>query len=148
MITLFSIVILLVFSQVVFRYLVHIPIIGVFDEISRFIFVWTAWLAVAYSIRTDSHIRIEIFSNIIFRRNKKLMKFVESILFFIFAIFLVSQGYQLALEQFERGFTSPMLDIPLWLVGLAIPISGVLMVIRLIQVFISLFRKNETVKSD
>lgn len=142
----FVAIILLVFSQVVFRYLIHIPIIGYFDELSRFIFMWLAWIGVAYAIRTKSHIRIEIFTEMIFRGKKHYVKYVEILIFLGFSIFLVVAGTLWVIEQQVSNFTSPMLSVPLWIVNLAIPISGALMSIRLIQELIELIKgrpKNE-----
>src|SRR5690625_4349299 len=85
----FSVILTLVFAQVLFRYIIHIPIIGLFDELARFLFIWIAWLAVSYSIRTDSHIRIEMFTDIFFKNKKYVVKYIENILFIGFAVFLV-----------------------------------------------------------
>lgn len=128
----------LVFTQVFFRYVISHSL-GWSEELSRYILVWIAWISACYIIRSGKHIRIETVKN---KLPKSAQIWVEALvlaLWSVFALFLAIEGWQLVMGVQTTGQVSPSLGVPMWLVYMALPIGGILMLIRIIQQFYWLF---------
>ncbi|UAT31531.1 TRAP transporter small permease [Bacillus badius] len=134
-------IIILVFTQVVFRYLISSSL-GWSEELSRYVLIWIAWISAAYSVRTQKHIRVELIKNICNEPLRKIIELIALILWFFFALFLVANGTQLILNIHGTGQVSPSNGIPMWIVYLAVPIGGSMMALRLIQQAVYIFKPH------
>lgn len=138
----FMFLVVLVFTQVFFRYVIS-QSLGWSEELSRYMLIWIAWISACYIMRSGKHIRIETLKN---KLPKPIQKWAEAfvlILWSIFALFLAIEGWKLVMGIQATGQVSPSLGIPMWLVYMALPIGGLLMIIRIIQQFYWLFTRRE-----
>lgn len=137
------IMILLVFLQVISRYIADFPM-GWSQEVSRFILVWIAWISASYAVQQGSHIRVEFLSNKIKGKPKAAFELLVLIIWFIFSAILAFFGTEFILDLSQRMQTSPSLDIPMYIIYLAVPVAGVLMCFRLIQQMYFIIKKEKT----
>lgn len=139
---LLSVVVTLVLAQVISRYLFAFPM-GWSVELSRYIFVWIAWISASYAVQKNSHIRVEILKDRLKENYKKIFDLIALLIWFTFAAFLAIAGTQFIMLIGKTNQNSPSLEVPMWIVYLGVPIAGLLMAIRLIQqIIIILQEKN------
>ena len=101
--------------DVVMRHVLNRPTIWA-DEVSCFLLVGVSFLGAAYALKTDSHVRIETFVNILSPRVKFFIETVTDILSVAFLFIFAWQGGRLVYESFVHTRISPtLLRTPLYL---------------------------------
>lgn len=99
------------------------------EELSRFLFIWTAFLGMATGFRSREHPRIEVVVGLLpaawAQRLNYLTPICVACLFGIAGWF----GIKLMLQQLRFGETSPAMGIGMWLVTLPIVIGSVLSIV-------------------
>ena len=117
-------IVIIVFSNVIGRYFLHVPIRWS-DEVSLFLFLWLAYLGALAALMTGRH---NSFSGLIDMFPAKLRlaaKTLSDLIVLGILGVLVWFGAQLVnLLQFQR---SPAIDLPLYFVYAALPLSSFLM---------------------
>lgn len=139
----FFILILLVFSQFLSRYVFDYTI-SWSQEFARYLLIWLAWISVSFTIREKKHIRVEILKDLLPKKGQIVVEIIVLILWSFFAVFLAVIGTQFVLDIQSSGQGSPMMGIPMWIIYVILPLAGVLMVLRLIQQLFFII-KNESV---
>lgn len=133
--------IILVFSQFLSRYVFDYSL-SWSQELSRYILIWLAWISVSFTIREKRHIRVETIKELLPIKGQVIIEIIVLILWSFFAIFLAVLGTEIVLDTQIGGQGSPMIGIPMWIVYLILPLAGVLMLVRLIQQFVFIFKKK------
>jgi TRAP-type C4-dicarboxylate transport system permease small subunit len=121
------------------------------EELATFLLIWVALLGSAVALNRGAHLGIDYFVNKLSAR-KRL--FTEVAVFFCIALFalcaMVIGGAGLVIETLELGQISPSLGIEMGYVYLALPISGLFLVlysvIGFVERMIELFRHEYTKK--
>lgn len=131
----------LVVAQVFFRFVINYSI-GWSEELARYLLIWIAWIAASYAVQQNAHIRVEIVKDLFSGAVKKVLELVVLVISFGFSIFLAYEGTNFILAIKMTGQTSPSLDLPMWIVYLAVPVGGTLMAIRLIQQMIIIIKSK------
>ena len=113
--------------QVASRYLLNDPS-SFTDELARYILIWIGFFGAAYGTGKNIHLAIDILpSKITKPRYKKLHHQLVHGLIALFALLvMVVGGLRLVYVTLILDQRSSALDIPLGLVYLAIPLSGLL----------------------
>jgi C4-dicarboxylate transporter DctQ subunit len=150
---------LLIFVAVVHRYAAGLPIPVVQDwllalnfswaqEACIYMFVWMAKFGAAYGVRTGIHVGVDVLVNRLpdrARRQCILFGLGAGALFTgVVAAFGASFVWQLA----HTDQTSPDMELPMWIVYLAIPCGSGLMCFRFLQVAATFFRTGELPHHD
>ena len=125
---------ILVFYQVVMRYVFHAPT-SWSDEIAVYCMLWSVYLSTAWAVRERAHIRVMNFINLFPGPVSTALVILSDLVWFIFAIFLTWQSILLDLSMWERPFESPSLGIAQKWPYLCLVFGFGLMSIRLIQVY-------------
>jgi TRAP-type C4-dicarboxylate transport system permease small subunit len=106
------------------------------NEITGYLLVWFGMLSIVYAYDKKSHISVDL----IYRKFNPILKLridlFNSILIFIFSIFISIYGYKywwLAYSRDWRHFG--MLDVPMAYTRIALPIIGILLIF---QTFLSI----------
>ncbi len=135
----------IIFVAVLHRYSSGLPIPGVQDwliginmswaqELCIYMFVWMAKFGAAYGVRTGIHVGVDVLINRLNEGNRR-----KFILFGLFAgaLFTGIVGSMGASFVWHIGHTEQIsadLEVPMWLVYLAIPCGSFLMCFRFLQV--------------
>jgi len=141
-----SIITLLVFVEVVLRYVLGSPLFGV-EELICLIAMWLYFIGASYGAYERSHIKAELI-HIWFKkpRTYALIKAISSLITFILSIIMISWTYPYFIWGITKGETSQALLIPMVLSQSAIFVGAILMSLyfltELIDYIFQSLRKN------
>lgn len=124
-------------TQIFSRYLFNTPLAWP-EELSRYLFVWVVFLGAAIAFRYKAHLGMDFITARFSDKFKRITeKLVDLILlgFLILIIYIAPEI--LSITQFQ---TSPVLDIPMSYIYLSFPVSCGLMIIELMDRWVSTFR--------
>ncbi|KGJ88296.1 Tripartite ATP-independent periplasmic transporter DctQ component [Colwellia psychrerythraea] len=112
--------------QVLSRYLLHEPS-SVSEEIARFLLIWISMIGAVYCYRTKAHLGLDILTNKMKPQQQQQVELFSHLVVFIFSAFvLIVGGCKLVQLSFDPVQISPALSLPMGLVYLVMPITGVL----------------------
>lgn len=109
-------------------------------ELAAFLMIWVGFIGAAYATKENKHLVVGIPEKLF---PKKVLPFVSlfvNVLVFIVTLFLAYLGFIYVAETKEFGETSLVLNIPLWIVQVIIPVSLVIVAIRFIGISIQIFQ--------
>lgn len=115
----------LIFIQVIFRYVLQNSI-SWSEELTRYMLIWTVFLAAGYVLNKGGHANIDL---VLTRLSPKMRAVVEKctlLLVMAFAGIIIRYGFMLM--RFGQRQISSALEIPMHYVYLAIPIGGALLI--------------------
>src|SRR5690606_19073778 len=124
----------ILFANVVARYVFNAGFPWA-EELVRYQIVWMVFLGASVAARQGIHIGVDILIKLSPPPLAKLIELVVHAIAVVFCGFLVFYGAQLIEQTFAFGQVSPALQLPMWLVQLAIPVGAALMGIRFAQQF-------------
>ena len=117
----------LVFMNVVCRYILNFSIIWA-EEVSQYLMVWVAFLAAGLALRQGRHVAIEILQDRLPSTARRMTRHLVALLLIVFMGILIVLGFQFA--RFAWDQETPVLNIPLGIPYLAVPIGALLLVIQ------------------
>jgi C4-dicarboxylate transporter, DctQ subunit len=124
-------ILLVVLMQIVSR-LIGMPV-SWSEEATRFLFVWMVFLGLAAGFRTVESARVVVFIAAIpglFRRLAVPIYVISSVLFFAI---MGWTGLSLVQQQIMMNEAAATLAIPMWVIGLIMPISAVLAILAILE---------------
>lgn len=99
------------------------------EELARFLLIWIGILGSAYASSKHYHLAIALLSPKLSSNSQQKLSVLITVLIILFAFFvLVIGGGRLIYITQVLGQTSPALQIPMTLVYIVLPISGLLIV--------------------
>lgn len=116
----FVVMTLICFGQVLARYLFSSAMSWP-EEAARFLFIWVAYLAMAYGMYAGAHLKVDAFTTLL---NRRLQAWLEALSMLISTAFMVVVSWQgwlmleLVKDSEEVALTLP---VPLYLVWFSIP---------------------------
>lgn len=99
------------------------------DELARYLMIWIGVLGAAYVAGKRMHVAIDIIPSKLSPGKQKRLKIIVNCIIILFSLFaLVVGGFRLVYITYVLDQHSPALQIPLAVVYLIIPISGLLII--------------------
>ncbi|WP_297805839.1 TRAP transporter small permease [uncultured Polaribacter sp.] len=99
------------------------------DELARYLMIWVGVLGAAYISGRKMHVAIDLLPTKLNKEGQNKLKIFINCIIILFCFFaLVGGGIRLVYITFTLEQYSPALQIPLALVYLVIPISGILII--------------------
>jgi TRAP-type C4-dicarboxylate transport system permease small subunit len=114
----------IIFAQVVFRYLLGSPLVWS-EELARYLFVWVTMIGAAVAVRLGQHYGLDILTKGLPDRLKALVSFLASAIIAIVAASLIWHGVKEAVGAMNHVASSLEMRM-VWFYA-AIPIGGALM---------------------
>lgn len=133
--------VLLIFSQILMRTIFNYSLSWT-EELSRYIFIWQTWLGASIALKYKQHIRVEILVNLL-KKNKKILEILVNLVWITFSIFLLYAGSLLCKSMIARNVLSSGMRIPLVFIYSCLPISSLIILIRLIDSTVNLIKKEK-----
>jgi C4-dicarboxylate transporter DctQ subunit len=141
----------IIFVAVVHRYASGFAIPGVQDwliginmswaqELCIYLFVWMAKFGAAYGVRTGIHVGVDVLINQLGDRSRRKFILFGLLAGALFTVIVGSMGANFVWHLAHTEQISPDLEVPVWIVYLAIPCGSYLMCFRFLQVAWSFFR--------
>ncbi len=96
-----------------------------YEETTRVFFLWMMWIGVGAGFNHSESSRVTVLVKVL---PKPVQKFCFVLYYVIcFAIFaiIVWYGFNAAMQQAKMGEMGSALRIPMWIVGVAVPIGGI-----------------------
>lgn len=103
------------------------------EEITRYLFIWSAFLSVSLCTKKCISIKIDQFIKLFPKRGKSLWKVLNLTVECIFFVYLIPYAYLYLKATVESGQTSPACGIPMYYVQAAPLVSFVLTALRIAQ---------------
>ncbi|WP_269532249.1 TRAP transporter small permease [Chitinimonas sp. BJYL2] len=150
---------LIIFVAVVHRYASGWAIPGVQDwllqqnlgwaqETTIYLFVWMAKFGAAYGVRTGIHVGVDVLVNRLAPQHRKIFVVISLLAGALFTGIIGTLGATFVWEIGHTDQTSVDLEIPMWIVYLAIPLGSFLMCFRFLQVLWTFLRTGEVPHHD
>ena len=116
-----AILIIPVSLQIFSRYTALIPSYIWTEEMARFLFVWMIMIGAMVGIRESTHFDVDVWPRL-GPRGTALLKIISSVFILGFALVFVWWGWEFT--RFAWNRTSELADLPLWLIHMAWPLTG------------------------
>jgi C4-dicarboxylate transporter DctQ subunit len=150
---------LVIFVAVVHRYASGVAIPGVQDwlltinmswaqELCIYMFVWMAKFGAAYGVRTGIHVGVDVLINRLPTRWREVAVIVGLLAGATFTGIVGSLGATFVWEIGHSDQVSSDLELPMWIVYLAVPCGSYLMCFRFLQVGWRFLRTRELPHHD
>ena len=99
------------------------------DELARYLMIWIGILGAAFVAGKNMHVAIDILPSRASAKTQRKLKIIVTMLIILFVFFaFIVGGSRLVYISYILGQQSPALQIPLAVVYLIIPISGLLII--------------------
>lgn len=157
--TLMAAATILIFLAVIHRYASGLPIPWLQDELIKintswaqelciYMFVWMAKFGAAYGVRIGIHVGVDVVINKLNTpwRNKFVM--FGLLAGALFTGIIGTLGASFVWQVAHTDTTSADLEIPMWLVYLAVPLGSYLMCFRFLQVTWHFYKTGDLPKHD
>ena len=136
---------LIIFVAVLHRYASGLAIPGLQDwllrlntswaqELTIYMFVWMAKFGAAYGVRTGIHVGVDVLVNRLDERRRRGFILFGLLAGAVFTGTIASLGADFVYELSDTSSTSEVLELPIWIVYLAIPLGSAVMCFRFLQV--------------
>ena len=140
-----------IFIAVLHRYASGFAIPGVQDalikinmswaqEVCIYMFVWMAKFGAAYGVRTGIHVGVDVLINRLGDRNRAKLVVFGLLAGAVFTGIVGTLGARFVWEIGHTEQVSADLELPMWIVYLAVPLGSYLMCFRFLQVTASFVR--------
>lgn len=133
------------FLQIVFRFVINLPLAWT-EEVSLYMLVWLCYFGGSLAIKKRRHLRMEIVTHFMNEKGRKIFDLISNTFFFLFACFVLYFTTKLTIDIGMRGSTTAVLQIAKWIPYMGVPISFVLMIIRLLQDSALCFKELKEIK--
>lgn len=127
-----AIMVVVAFQQVVFRYVLQSSLVWS-EELTRYLFVWTAFVASAYAAKEGRHLSVVMLIAVLPRRVAGAIELLADLLSLAFCGYCAVYGWQMVEFLFQTVQLSPGMQINVGWVYLAIPVGMSLTGLRILQ---------------
>jgi C4-dicarboxylate transporter DctQ subunit len=103
------------------------------QEACIYLFVWMAKFGAAYGVRTGIHVGVDILAEQLEGTARKTITTIAMSGGVIFTAILTWIGSDFVWHVRTGGQTSPDLELPMWIIYLAVPLGSALMCFRFVQ---------------
>ncbi len=135
----------LILIQVFSRFLVDVPFPWT-EEAARYLMVYTVFLGSSLALRNHKMIAIEIISEIVGKKLRKILKIVALLISIVFFVLLILEGANIL--GIVQNQASAAMGITMNIPYMAIPIGAFLMIVNAIAVIIELIINEDMDTSE
>ncbi|MDJ0331425.1 TRAP transporter small permease [Planococcus sp. S3-L1] len=134
-----ALLVTVVFLQVIFRFILNSPLAWT-EELARYSLIWLTFLGASYAMSSKAHIGMEFFVKLFAVTVRKVFYTIATFASLLFFLLMVVEGYDLAMQGMSQ--TSPVLRIPMGMIYMIIPVSGVILIINMTSQFSKDFKSG------
>ena len=117
-----AILVIPVSLQIFSRYTALIPSYIWTEEMARFLFIWTIMIGAMIGVRESTHFEVDVWPKLP-PRGEALVRMLGRLGVLVAALVFVSAGIEFTKFAWHR--ISELAELPLWLIHLAWPLTGV-----------------------
>lgn len=132
---------LLLFVNVVLRYVFLAPI-GWAEELTIYLIVWVVLIGGSIAVRARGHIAVDLLPYVLSPANRRRLQILILVVMMVFFAAFFYYGGQHTLRVRSLGQVTPMMQAPMWLAYLALPVGSFLMFLRSGQLLVTAIRET------
>jgi TRAP-type C4-dicarboxylate transport system permease small subunit len=126
---------IIVCADLTLRYFFNSPLLWG-TEVTEILLLYITFLGTAWVFREDGHVVIDVFTNKAIGRKKKVLNGISYFLVGIVSAVLVCYGFYAAYDHYKRGVFNPtVIETPIWLIILVIPVGSVPLLLEILLKF-------------
>jgi TRAP-type C4-dicarboxylate transport system permease small subunit len=129
--SLLTVLIIAVFAQVVFRFVINQPLAWT-EELARYCLVWITFLGAAYAMSHKAHVGLDLFKNSLPLKGQKLLSILAALVSSSFFVIMTVKGLELMGKSMTQ--LSPVLQIPMGVIYAVMPISALILIINVLGI--------------
>ncbi|KMN81522.1 C4-dicarboxylate transporter DctQ subunit [Chromobacterium alkanivorans] len=118
------------------------------QELTIYLFVWMAKFGAAYGVRTGIHVGVDVLINRLRDKNRARFIVFGLLAGALFTAIVGTLGAAFVWEIAHTDQTSADLEVPMWIVYLAVPCGSLLMCFRFLQVAWAFVKTGSLPKHD
>lgn len=118
------------------------------QELCIFMIVWMAKFGAAYGVRTGIHVGVDILVERLTGNAQRMLILAGLLAGAFFTAVIGTLGANLVWHIYDTGQTSAVLELPMWIVYLAVPLGSYLMCFRFLEVAWVYWRTGERPHHD
>ena len=126
------VMVLMVTVQVASRYVFHVSLSHT-EELVRYLFVWATFIGAAGAVSSKRHLSISSGIPGLPRVAQKMIRVTVTLGALLFAGILFLYGARIVFLQWETGQKTAALGMPMWIIGLVVPVGALLIIMRILQ---------------
>ena len=107
--------------------------LGFTEELSRYLMIWLTFIGISAAIKVDGHLGTTFIYKYLPKRIKAVYPYFQIICFMLLCVIMIILGFNHAFSQFSSGRTWTSVDLPLWIIHVAIPLGFLFSLFRLFQ---------------
>ena len=120
-------------TEVLMRYFLNRPLIWVV-EVTEYSILYTTFLAAAYLLKEEGHVKIELVVDALKPRAQALLNAITSMLGIVVCLVLGFFGTSSTIVHFQQGIpTFTAMEIPKWPFLMVIPFGSFLLLIQFVR---------------
>ena len=127
--------VVVVFAQVVTRYVFHSPLAWS-EELARYMFIWLVWIGAAYATKLRKNIIIDVVASKFKGATKLISEIINFVLFVALMLFMLWTTSTVMMQVYESNSIGTGTHLPMWIVWLSLPLSMALNLLRYTQNFV------------
>jgi len=104
------------------------------QELCIYLFIWMAKFGAAYGVRTGIHVGVDVLVRLLAPPKRRFWITFDLLAGALFTGVIAVLGGMFVFRMFGTGQVSPDLELPMWVVYLAVPLGSSLMCYRFLQV--------------
>lgn len=103
------------------------------EEATRFLFIWMIFLGIGMGFRRCESTRFTFLIEYMPSFMKRFSKWIYILFSIGFFIFMIIYGFDLVQQQINMNEIGSAFMIPMWLVGISVPFSGIIGILGVIE---------------
>ena len=131
-----------IFLQIIMRYFFTNSLSWV-EEFSRYCFVWSGFLSLGYCVKKNQTLRVDILLYFLPKKGKAVIDMLGRIITLAFYVYALQASCEVVRKAFLNGQVTAAMEIPMYLINLAIPLGFALGILRQIQEFVLQWQKRK-----
>ncbi|SDK94537.1 TRAP transporter small permease [Natronincola ferrireducens] len=124
---------LILFMNVILRYFFKSGIVWA-EEFTRYTIIWITFIGGSVAVRHNAHLRVTAALEVLSEKKGRILNLIVQFISIAFTTFITIYGWKLTMQYKATNQLTPSMEIPTYWVYIAIPLGGLLMTIRLLQV--------------
>ena len=138
---LFTLMTVLIFLQIVFREFATFSLDWT-EELGRYTFIWLVYISASLAVKHGRRLKVEFFETILPEKISKWYSLLAMLIWLLFSLMMVKEGYFVANHILVSGQTSPSVGLTLGYVYMIIPFGFILISFRILQTMIHKYRNE------
>lgn len=118
------------------------------QEACIYLFVWMAKFGAAYGVRTGIHVGVDVLAERLEGSARRTITTIAMLGGVVFTAIITWIGTDFVYHVRLGGQISPDLEMPMWIIYLAVPLGSALMCLRFVQALVRYLRTGEIAHHD